>query len=112
MHALGRLAAATVSVAALFGGLVATAPAASALPAACAKDDTFPVPLKETTTTNVNLRRNPGSSSTSLGLLVKGTKFSGRCLHYKGGTNWTYGKVLSGANSGKWGWVDWDYLRD
>ncbi|KUM91909.1 hypothetical protein AQI88_34545 [Streptomyces cellostaticus] len=96
----------------LFGGLVAIAPAASALPAACAKDDTFPIPLKETTTASVNLRKNPGTGSASLGLLAKGTKFSGRCLAAKGGTNWTYGKVLSGANKGRWGWVMWEYLRD
>ncbi|MFG2132762.1 SH3 domain-containing protein [Streptomyces sp. NPDC048751] len=112
MRAFGRLAAATVSAAALFGGLVAIAPAASALPAACTKDTTFPVPLAETVTANVNLRKNPGTGSTSLGILAKGTKFTGHCLTNKGGTNWEYGKVTSGANKGKWGWVAWEYLRD
>jgi len=112
MRTLGRIAATTLSAAALLGGLLATAPAASALPSQCTKDDTFPVPLKMTVTENVNLRKDPGTSSASLGILTKGTKFTSYCLANKNGTNWEGGKVTSGANKGKWGWVAWDYVKD
>ncbi|MGJ5897557.1 SH3 domain-containing protein [Streptomyces niveiscabiei] len=112
MRTLGRIAATTLSAAALFGGLMVTAPVASALPAQCAKDDTFPVPLAKTVTSNVNLRKAPGTGSASLGILTKGTKYTAHCLAYKGGTNWYYGKVTSGANKGTWGWAAWDYFRD
>ncbi|HEY8982997.1 MAG TPA: SH3 domain-containing protein [Streptomyces sp.] len=112
MRTPGRLVATTLTAAALFGGLLITAPAASALPSQCKKDDTFPVPLKMTVTENVNLRKSPGTSSASLGILTKGTKFTSHCLANKDHTNWEYGKVTSGANKGTWGWVAWDYVKD
>ncbi|GAA4635911.1 hypothetical protein GCM10023196_083460 [Actinoallomurus vinaceus] len=97
------------------GGVVATASAANA-----AGSSTCTVNIKDATyktTTSVRLRKGPSTSYTSLGLLTTGTKFYGTCKYdpsYGIGVSdkvWTYGKVTSGANTGKWGWVYSSYLK-
>ncbi|MGW6907661.1 SH3 domain-containing protein [Streptomyces sp. NPDC054940] len=90
-------------------GLPATASAVT-LPSACPKDLILPVPQTEKTTASVNLRSGPGASHSSKGLLATGTKFDHYCSTYNT-QSWVYGKVLSGANKGKWGWVAGNYLK-
>ncbi|MEW2402004.1 SH3 domain-containing protein [Streptomyces sp. NPDC046862] len=60
-------------------------------------------------TTLVNLRNGPSTSYYSKGLLKKGTRFDPSCS--KNNHKWFYGKVLSGAHAGTWGWVYGAYLR-
>ncbi|MFG2927980.1 hypothetical protein [Streptomyces achromogenes] len=43
----------------------------------------------------------------SLGILYKGTHFTEYCNKK---FTWSYGKVTSGPNKGKWGWVKKSYL--
>ncbi|MBZ3914130.1 SH3 domain-containing protein [Streptomyces acidiscabies] len=90
-------------------GLPASASAAT-MPSACPKELILPVPVTEKATTNVNLRSGPKSGATSKGLLTKGTKFDLYCSS-GGSQSWGYGKVLAGANKGKWGWVAERYLK-
>ncbi|MEU1004080.1 SH3 domain-containing protein [Streptomyces tibetensis] len=52
------------------------------------------------------MRNGPSTSYASLGFLGKGTKIDPDCTK----DNWLYGKVLTGANAGKWGWVSISYL--
>ena len=116
MRALGRFTAAVVASAALLGGLVATAPAASASASSdlCARrHGNLPNPVTEKVDRRaINLRSKIGTvNSPSLGILYKGTKFSARCRLAQDGISWDYGKVLTGANKGKWGWVPYDYMR-
>ncbi|MDW6059408.1 hypothetical protein SAZ11_16970 [Streptomyces sp. FXJ1.4098] len=52
--------------------------------------------------------QRPGTSYSSLGVLYKGTDFTEYCTKdYK----WSYGKVTSGANKGKKGWVKYSLLN-
>ncbi|MFF4802732.1 SH3 domain-containing protein [Streptomyces sp. NPDC001351] len=60
------------------------------------------------TTENVNLRKGPGTKYTSLGILTKGTRIYMYCNK---DLLWYYGKVTSGANKGKKGWVSAYYIR-
>ncbi|MEV3966975.1 SH3 domain-containing protein [Streptomyces sp. NPDC050698] len=106
---LASLLGAAAVTGALVMGVPATASAAS-LPSACPKDLILPVPQTQKTSTTVNLRSGPGTSYTSKGSLAKGTKFDHYCSTYKS-QSWVYGKVLSGANKGKWGWVAESYLK-
>ncbi|CAM5737913.1 hypothetical protein SALBM311S_03746 [Streptomyces alboniger] len=106
---LASLLGTAVVTSALVMGLPATASAVS-LPSACPKDLILPVPQTEKTTTTVNLRSGPGTSYASKGSLATGTKFDHYCSTYKSRV-WVYGKVLSGANKGKWGWVAESYLK-
>ncbi|GHE14511.1 SH3 domain-containing protein [Streptomyces alanosinicus] len=117
MHPLGRFAAAAVVSAALLGGLAAAAPAASASTSSdlCARrHGNLPKPVTEKVDRKaINLRSKIGAvNSPSLGILYKGTKFSARCRLALDGISWDYGKVLTGANTGKWGWVPYDYVRN
>jgi uncharacterized protein YraI len=101
-----RIAAAAASAAVILGGAVLTAPTASAasLPKAC---NLIVTQTKEASAA-VNLRSGPGTNYTSLGLLSKGTDFTEYCTKdYK----WSYGKVTSGANKGKKGWVKYSLLN-
>jgi len=112
MHIASRAAAVTSAVVIAVGGAsLALAPAASAvsIPSTCQYQ--WNVEHKANTTTNVNLRTGPGTSYTSRGLLTKGTGFTHYCLAYPHGTNWAWGKVTSGANKGKTGWVAYTYLN-
>ncbi|MEV8564938.1 SH3 domain-containing protein [Streptomyces sp. NPDC051322] len=116
MNKLKRGAIATVVAgAAAFGGVVAIAPTASAAGSSTCTVDIANATYK--TTTSVNLRTGPGAGYTSQGILATGTHFYGTCKYdtsYGVGVPynvWTYGKVTSGANSGKWGWVSADYLK-
>ncbi|MER6011045.1 SH3 domain-containing protein [Streptomyces bluensis] len=108
LHHLNRFVAVAASSAVLLGGAIATAPTASAesLPKACT---TIEVPeQRKVTKSIVHLRSGPGTKYTSKGLLQKGTKFDEWCNKRK---SWSYGKVLSGANKGKKGWVAYRYLK-
>ncbi|MER6684637.1 SH3 domain-containing protein [Streptomyces olivaceoviridis] len=62
----------------------------------------------ERTTTAVNLRTGPGTKYASRGILAKRTGFQNWCQTKN--YDWAYGKVTSGQNRGKWGWVSTDYL--
>ncbi|MDX3230165.1 SH3 domain-containing protein [Streptomyces sp. ME19-01-6] len=100
-----RIAAAAASAAVILGGAVLTAPTASAasLPKAC---NLIGTQTKEVTDA-VHLRSGPGTSYSSLGLLQDGNDFTEYCTKdYK----WSYGKVTSGANKGKKGWVKYSLL--
>ncbi|KAK1182693.1 SH3 domain-containing protein [Streptomyces sp. NPDC000941] len=106
MRIARRIGAAAASAAVILGGAVLTAPTASAasLPRAC---NLIVTQTKEASAA-VNLRSGPGTNYTSLGLLSKGTDFTEYCTKdYK----WSYGKVTSGANKGKKGWVKYSLLN-
>ncbi|WP_329143048.1 SH3 domain-containing protein [Streptomyces sp. NBC_01456] len=49
-----------------------------------------------------NFRTGPSTHSTSLGLLHDGDRVQVTCATT---SNWYYGKALSGAHRGQWGWV-------
>lgn len=108
MKVTSRAAAVTVSAAVMFGGAVITASPASAVGSSACDYRPAYSPVG-TATTTVNLRNGPSTSYYSKGLLVKGNRFDPSCSKYN--HTWFYGKVLSGANSGKWGWVYGAYLR-
>ncbi|SCF97326.1 SH3 domain-containing protein [Streptomyces sp. Ncost-T10-10d] len=92
------------------GGTASAAPsAAAAIPSACTYQ--WNEPRKAATTTAVNLRSGPSTSYTSLGLLSKGTGFTHYCLKGDVNPSWAWGKVTTGANAGKSGWVRYDYLN-
>lgn len=97
--------AAATSLTVVLGG-VAMAPAASAASApGC--DWEWQWPQTQRTTTTINLRSGSGTGYTSKGLLAKGVKFQEHCNKQ---STWSYGKVLTGANAGKWGWVATRYI--
>ncbi|MEU8972624.1 SH3 domain-containing protein [Streptomyces monashensis] len=109
-----RIVGAAASTALLIGGAMVAAPtasaapqsaSASALPRAC--DWEWAWPQKESMTTAVNLRSGPGTTYTSLGMLYKGVRFTEYCNKK---FQWSYGKVTSGPNAGRWGWVKSSYL--
>ncbi|MEV1040546.1 SH3 domain-containing protein [Streptomyces sp. NPDC050204] len=104
------VALATAAVVAGSGATLAMAPAASAvsIPSKCAYQ--WNTPHRAKTTTAVNLRTGPSTSYTALGVLSKGTGFTHYCIGGPNGTNWAWGKVTSGANAGKSGWVSYNYL--
>lgn len=106
MRIARRIAAAAASTAVILGGAVLTAPTASAasLPSAC----NLIVTQTKEAATSVNLRSGPGTSYTSLGILSTGTDFTEYCTK---DYQWSYGKVTSGANKGKTGWVKYSYLN-
>ncbi|MFF3817232.1 SH3 domain-containing protein [Streptomyces bluensis] len=109
MRIATRIAAVAASTAVLLGGAVVTAPTASAAPAKpCTTEYGKPFPHKVKTKNGVHLRSGPGTKYTSKGLLRNGVKFNEWC--YPQG-KWSYGRVKSGPNNGKWGWVNIDYLR-
>ncbi|MFK0179664.1 SH3 domain-containing protein [Streptomyces xanthochromogenes] len=93
------------------GATLAAAPAASAvsIPSQCQYQ--WNEPRNARTTTDVNLRTGPSTSYTSIGLLTTGTGFTHYCLAYPNGNNWAWGKVTSGANAGRAGWVYYNYLN-
>ncbi|GKQ33596.1 SH3 domain-containing protein [Streptomyces sp. A012304] len=92
--------AAAAVTAALLGGALTTAPAASA--ASCT-----PWTQKGKTTTAVKLRSNHSTGSAALGVLSKGTRVTSNCLWYDGKSQyqWYRVKVTSGANAGRTGWM-------
>ncbi|MGW1615696.1 SH3 domain-containing protein [Streptomyces sp. NPDC002285] len=103
-----RAAAVTVSATLIFGGaVIAASPASAVGSSACDYRPAWNPPVKATTT--VNLRNGPSTSYYSKGLLTKGTRFDPLCSAKN--HVWQYGKVLSGANKGKWGWVNGYHLR-
>ncbi|MDH2390115.1 SH3 domain-containing protein [Streptomyces sp. HNM0663] len=109
MKLTSRAAAVTVAATLILGGAVMAASPASAVgSSAC---DYRPVysPVSKAST-NVNLRNGPSTSYYSKGLLTKGTRFDPLCSAKN--HVWFYGKVLSGANAGKWGWVNGYHLRE
>lgn len=91
----------------VIGAGIATAPTASAAsqPKGCIPSSK--VPTK--TTEAVNLRTGPGTKYKSLGILSKGTRFNDSCMTKD--FIWFYGKVATGANKGKKGWVNGHYLK-
>jgi uncharacterized protein YraI len=105
-----RTAAAAGGIAALMivPTLVGSADAATVVgTSACAK--TYPVGYWWTyPTTNINLRTGPGTSYTSLGILIEGTGVEVRCKAKTAG--WMRVKVLNGPNNGRTGWVASKYL--
>ncbi|MEV5748325.1 hypothetical protein AB0L00_10940 [Actinoallomurus sp. NPDC052308] len=106
---------AVVAGAVALGGVVATATAASAVGSSKCTVNITDSTYK--TTTTVKFRTGPSTGYTALGSLSTGTKFYGTCKYdpsYGIGVSdqvWTYGKVTSGANTGKWGWVYSSYLK-
>lgn len=110
MRITSRAVAVTSALVMAIGGAsLAVAPTASAaIPSKCQWQ--WSEPHRATTTTAVNLRTGPGTGYTSLGILSKGTGFTHYCLAYPNGQNWAWGKVTSGPNAGKTGWVYYSYL--
>lgn len=107
MSIKSKLAATAATAAVILGGSVITAPpAAAAVPSACNWE--WQWPQKKRTTAAVNLRSGPSTNYVSKGILFTGTTFTEYCNK---DFEWSYGKVTSGANSGKWGWVAGAYLR-
>ncbi len=109
MSIQSRATALTVSLALAFGGAVIAASPASAVGSSACDYRPAYSPVSKATTT-VNLRNGPGTSHYSKGLLTKGNRFDPLCSAKN--HVWFYGKVLSGANAGKWGWVNGHYLRE
>ncbi|MCT9077177.1 SH3 domain-containing protein [Streptomyces fulvoviolaceus] len=106
MQIVTRIAAGAASAAVLLGSAVLTASTASAasLPKACNLVST----QNKNVSIAVNLRSGPGTKYKSLGILYKGARFTEYCnKDYK----WSYGKVTSGPNKGKKGWVKYSYLN-
>ncbi|MET8982531.1 SH3 domain-containing protein [Streptomyces sp. NPDC004539] len=106
MRIVRTIATATASVAVLLGTTALTAPTASAasLPSQC----NLVLTLTKEASTSLNLRSGPGTSYTSLGILATGVKFTEYCTKDYA---WSYGKVTSGANKGKTGWVKYSLLN-
>ncbi|WP_191133923.1 SH3 domain-containing protein [Streptomyces sp. col6] len=99
------VASAGVSLLAISGTMLATAPSASATgKSACTV--TYDLP-GYTTSGSVNLRTSPTTNSTSKGLLSKGTGFDAIC----GKGNWVYAYIRSGAHKYTYGWVYSSYVR-
>ncbi|WP_244187986.1 SH3 domain-containing protein [Streptomyces regalis] len=92
----------------VLGAGITTAPAASAAPLPKGCIPTSHIPSK--TTEAVNLRTGPGKKYKSLGILSKGTRFNDSCMTKD--FVWFYGKVGSGPNKGKKGWVNGHYLKE
>ncbi|WP_244190727.1 SH3 domain-containing protein [Streptomyces caeruleatus] len=103
---LTRSLAASVLGLSVLGAGIATAPTASAasLPKGCVP--AYGVPNKATKA--VNLRSGPGTKYTSLGILSKGTRYTPTCMTKD--ASWLYGKVGTGPNKGRKGWVYWTYM--
>ncbi|GLF98064.1 SH3 domain-containing protein [Streptomyces yaizuensis] len=97
---------ATAATALTLGGVTALAsPASAAGTGSCTKN----VPdYNGWAYTTVNLRKGPGISHTSLGLLQPRTKITVHC--YAKSSTWAHIKVRSGANSGKSGWISAYYI--
>ncbi|KNE83351.1 SH3 domain-containing protein [Streptomyces xinghaiensis] len=104
------VAVASAALLAAGGATLTAAPSAAAvsIPSKCQYQ--WYNPHKAKTTTSVHLRTGPSTGYTSLGILSKGTKFTHYCVAYPNGSNWAWGKVTSGANAGKTGWVYYNYL--
>ncbi|MEW2128771.1 SH3 domain-containing protein [Streptomyces sp. NPDC007259] len=99
------VASAGVSLLAVTGTMIATAPSASATGrSACTTSYGL---LGYTTGKSVNLRTSPTSNSTSKGLLKKGTGLEAVC----GKGKWIYVYIRSGAHKHTYGWVYESYLR-
>ncbi|MGW2083076.1 hypothetical protein ACWCOW_40445 [Streptomyces sp. NPDC001939] len=102
-----RAAVATALVASSVLGLsvMAAAPASAKTTRGCSTEWAYSKAKK--TTTSVRLRSYKSTSSTVLGVLPKGTRFREYCIG--SGTpnkySWGWGKVTSGPNAGRWGWV-------
>ncbi|MFC8125416.1 SH3 domain-containing protein [Streptomyces sp. NPDC057302] len=70
-------------------------------------DWTWQWPLKEKATATVKLRTGPGTGYAARGVVGKGSKSREYCnKNWK----WSYGKVLTGPNKGKKGWIASKYL--
>ncbi|MFI1701412.1 SH3 domain-containing protein [Streptomyces bobili] len=111
MRIAARVAALTSAVLLTAGGAtLAVAPTASAISRPSQCQYVWNTPHTAKTTAVVNLRTGPRTSYTSIGILSKGTGFTHYCIAYPAGNNWAWGKVSSGANAGKWGWVYYNYL--
>ena len=107
-RALAWTAAGVASAAALFGGTLLAAPAASAVsvPSACTTEWAWP--QKKVATTAVNLRTGPSTAYTSLGILSKGVHFTEYCTR---NAEWSWGTVTTGPNARRSGWVKTSYLN-
>ncbi|WP_433855223.1 SH3 domain-containing protein [Streptomyces kronopolitis] len=100
---MGRAAATGAIALTLLGGAAAIqAPAANAASrpsaAACQKTSFW----AWIDASAANFRTGPYTHSTSLGLLHYGDRVQVTCAT---DSNWYYGKALSGAHRGQWGWV-------
>ena len=105
---LARSLAASALGLSVLGAGIATAPTASAVsqPKGCIPSSKIP----SKTTKAVNLRTGPGTKYKSLGILAKGTRFNDSCMTKD--YVWFYGKVGTGANKGKKGWVNGYYMKE
>lgn len=103
-----RSLAATALGLSIIGAGMATAPTASAasLPKGCIPSSQNP----SKTTEAVNLRTGPGTKYKSLGILSMGTRFNHYCMTKD--FTWFYGKVGTGPNKGKKGWVNGHYMKE
>ncbi|ATM24570.1 hypothetical protein SMD44_p10071 (plasmid) [Streptomyces alboflavus] len=111
MRTPARLVALTSAALLTTGGAtLAVAPTASAvsMPSKC--QYAWNTPHYAKTTAVVNLRTGPSTSYSSKGNLSKRTRFTHYCIAYPHGKNWAWGKVTSGPNKGKRGWVYYKYL--
>ncbi|MFE7275330.1 SH3 domain-containing protein [Streptomyces sp. NPDC057623] len=104
---LARSLAASVLGLSVIGAGIAIAPTASA--ASLPKDCLEVYQVNKKMTEAVHLRKGPGKKYTSLGILSKGTRFINYCTK---DFYWYYGKVTSGPNKGRKGWVTIAYMKD
>ncbi|MGW0881401.1 SH3 domain-containing protein [Streptomyces sp. NPDC002671] len=103
---LKRTAVVSAISLALAGGVLAVAPAASAVGQSACYSPTYNM-AGHVTTDGVNLRSGPGTSYSSYGLLYSGTRLTWICEdpYSSTGYDWDYVKIRSGAHSGTYGWV-------
>ncbi|AVZ70961.1 SH3 domain-containing protein [Streptomyces lunaelactis] len=106
MRVKSRAVAITTSVLVAFGGAVLTAAPASAVGSSSC-NFTWAWPQDNRTTATVNLRNGPGTGYYSKGIVAKGSLFTEYCNK---DWKWSYGKVMSGPNTGKWGWISKAYI--
>jgi len=100
----GLAIAATFAVAV---GFAVTAPEASAVTPKEAECIEWSHPYQAKTTATVHFRSGPGTKYASLGILQKGTTLEEHCYSSK----WSYEKVKSGPNKGRFGWVASQYVE-
>ncbi|WP_327669519.1 MULTISPECIES: SH3 domain-containing protein [unclassified Streptomyces] len=119
MRTLHKTAALAATALVATGGIAVSAPTASA--ATSAGSSACNLNTKNTTyktTTAVKFRSGPSTGYTSRGRLGRGTRVYVVCFKdanygvgVSNGYDWAYGKITSGANKGKVGWVADSYLK-
>lgn len=115
MNVIRSAAAAAVAAGLVASGVALATPASAVGSSACTRS-TVPVEgwgrYAEAdgftfAKSGLSLRNGPGTTYKKLGLLKNGTNVHIVCTSKR--DRWLYGRVVNGANKGKWGWVAHSY---